>query len=94
MNARQLTARLKGKWHDGKAFGLAACPAHDDASPSLSIGTGDDGRTLVHCLAGCSQERVIAALRGRGGVERAKPCTGSGDDSRPAGRRSKRWRWT
>ena len=65
MNARQLTARLKGKWHDGKAFGLAACPAHDDASPSLSIGTGDDGRTLVHCLAGCSQERVIAALRGR-----------------------------
>lgn len=33
---------------------VARCPAHDDAAPSLSIGTGDDGRVLLHCFAGCT----------------------------------------
>jgi hypothetical protein len=40
----------------------ARCPAHDDADPSLSISTGDDGRTLLYCQAGCSTESVVAAL--------------------------------
>jgi replicative DNA helicase len=40
----------------------ARCPAHEDHSPSLSIGTGDDGRALVHCHAGCSHEAIVAAL--------------------------------
>jgi putative DNA primase/helicase len=44
----------------------ARCPAHDDRSPSLSIRDADDNKVLVHCHAGCDQERVIAALRGRG----------------------------
>jgi putative DNA primase/helicase len=42
------------------------CPAHDDRTPSLSIRDAGDGKVLVHCHAGCDQERVIAALRGRG----------------------------
>ena len=42
------------------------CPAHDDQTPSLSIRDAGDGKVLVHCHAGCDQERVIAALRGRG----------------------------
>jgi len=42
---------------------LARCPAHADDTASLSIGEGDDGKTLVHCHAGCSQERVIEALQ-------------------------------
>jgi hypothetical protein len=41
------------------------CPAHDDRTPSLGI-DHDDGRLLVHCWAGCSQEAVIGALRERG----------------------------
>jgi DNA-binding transcriptional ArsR family regulator len=41
------------------------CPAHDDRNPSLSV-TERDGRTLVHCHAGCPSERVIDALRQRG----------------------------
>jgi rhodanese-related sulfurtransferase len=41
------------------------CPAHDDRTPSLGI-DDDDGRLLVHCWAGCSQEAVIRALRERG----------------------------
>jgi hypothetical protein len=43
----------------------APCPAHDDRMPSLSIRDAG-GKVLVCCHAGCEQERVIAALRGRG----------------------------
>jgi putative DNA primase/helicase len=45
---------------------MACCPAHDDREPSLSICDADDGTILVHCHAGCAQERVIASLRSRG----------------------------
>jgi 5S rRNA maturation endonuclease (ribonuclease M5) len=44
---------------------IAKCPAHDDKNPSLSI-TEKDGQILAHCHAGCSQERVIEALKSRG----------------------------
>jgi putative DNA primase/helicase len=44
----------------------ARCPAHDDRTPSLSIRDADDSKVLVRCHAGCDQERVIMALRGRG----------------------------
>ena len=52
----------------GKGF-IARCPAHDDRMPSLSIADGADGadgKILVHCHAGCTQDEVIAALRTRG----------------------------
>ncbi len=41
---------------------MACCPAHDDQRPSLSIGTGKDGRILLKCLAGCVTESVVAAM--------------------------------
>jgi putative DNA primase/helicase len=41
----------------------ACCPAHEDRTPSLSIGDAPDGKVLVRCHAGCSQEEVIAALK-------------------------------
>jgi putative DNA primase/helicase len=44
----------------------ARCLAHDDRTPSLSIRDADDGKVLVHCHAGCDQERVIATLRACG----------------------------
>lgn len=40
----------------------AKCPAHDDRNPSLSIATGDDGRCLVNCHAGCESKDVVSAL--------------------------------
>ena len=40
----------------------ACCPAHKDKTPSLTIATGDDGRTLLYCQAGCKTEAVCAAL--------------------------------
>jgi hypothetical protein len=65
MSARELTIALGGGWHGGN--GMARCPAHNDRNPSLSIRTGDDGKLLVHCHAGCQQDRVIDALRTLGG---------------------------
>ena len=40
----------------------AKCPAHADHRASLSIGTGDDGRTLLHCHAGCALDTILAAV--------------------------------
>jgi putative DNA primase/helicase len=40
----------------------ARCPAHDDHRPSLSISTGEDGRTLVICRTGCKVDAVCAAV--------------------------------
>jgi putative DNA primase/helicase len=54
---------------------VARCPSHHDQNPSLSIGEGADGRVLIHCHAGCEQDKVIAALRARG-------LWGRGDDKR------------
>ena len=54
---RTLEARPAGtdRWR-------ARCPAHDGQSrTSLSIRTGDDGRVLVHCFAGCTPGDVLAA---------------------------------
>lgn len=44
----------------------ACCPAHDDSEPSLSIREAENGRVLVHCHGGCSQEAVISELRALG----------------------------
>lgn len=40
----------------------ALCPAHDDHTASLCIGTGDDGRTLVTCQRGCSLDDILSAV--------------------------------
>ncbi|RMH23667.1 MAG: DUF3987 domain-containing protein, partial [Planctomycetota bacterium] len=40
----------------------AQCPAHEDRNPSLSIATGDDGRCLINCHAGCATKAIVEAL--------------------------------
>ncbi len=40
----------------------ARCPAHDDQNPSLGVSTGDDGRVLAFCQAGCSLAEIIGAV--------------------------------
>jgi len=40
----------------------ARCPAHDDKNPSLSISTGDDGRVLAYCHAGCDFKSICDGL--------------------------------
>ncbi|MCK8485541.1 hypothetical protein MUY21_16020, partial [Aliiroseovarius sp. S2029] len=58
--AEHITRTLGGTWRGQN--GLAYCPAHEDRSPSLSLGVGVDGRILVHCHAGCSYGAVMDAL--------------------------------
>ena len=64
------TAKALGGRKAGCAW-MACCPAHEDREPSLSITTGEDGRVLVRCHAGCDQHDVIAALRAQGAWETA-----------------------
>lgn len=44
---------------------VACCPAHEDHTPSLSL-RESNGKILVRCHAGCTQEEVLEALRKRG----------------------------
>lgn len=67
--AEALTRALGGVWRGAK--GAARCPAHDDRSPSLSLGTGWGGRLLLNCHAGCSFEEVRAALQAKGHLGRS-----------------------
>jgi hypothetical protein len=64
MNAETIARALGGR-RIGGGWKMR-CPAHDDATPSLSIRDADDGNVLVRCHAGCKQADVIAALRRRG----------------------------
>ncbi len=64
MNAEQIATALGGR-RSGNRW-MAKCPAHDDKNPSLSIRDGDNGIVLVHCFAGCEQNKVLDALRSRG----------------------------
>lgn len=45
---------------------MCKCPAHDDRKPSLHVSEGQNGKPLVKCHAGCTQEAVIAALKQKG----------------------------
>jgi hypothetical protein len=60
MNAASIARALGGRKR-GSAW-TARCPAHDDRDPSLSISISKEGKTLIHCHAGCSQDHVIEAL--------------------------------
>lgn len=59
MNAEALLERFHGVQRSGTGW-AAKCPAHEDRKPSLSIHERD-GKILIHCHAGCSQEAVLAA---------------------------------
>jgi hypothetical protein len=50
---------------DAKQMGagwMARCPAHEDRTPSLSVREAIDGKVLLTCHAGCSLDRIVAAL--------------------------------
>ncbi len=61
MSAAVLLGRLDKVRAAGAGRWIAACPAHDDKSPSLSVRETDDGRVLVHCFAGCGAADVVVA---------------------------------
>ena len=73
--AREIVDSLGGTWRRGR--GMCRCPAHDDRTPSLSVGLGRRA-ILLHCFAGCSNDEVITAL-GRHGVRPCELFDGSGE---------------
>jgi hypothetical protein len=52
---------LDGVRRSGSGW-VASCPAHDDRLPSLKVDEGEDGRALIFCHAGCSNESILDAL--------------------------------
>lgn len=65
LHAAQIVAALGGRWSDSQQSGMARCVAHDERTASLRI-SERNGRTLLHCFAGCEQSAVLKALRERG----------------------------
>ncbi len=61
MTVHDILSRLQGV-KGGHGQWTARCPAHDDRQNSLSVGEGEDGRTLLRCHAGCDLDRITAAL--------------------------------
>ena len=67
IDARHIAKALDPRFRTNADGGFVAkCPAHDDDKPSLKISDGDKGQPVVYCHAGCSQDSVIDALKGRG----------------------------
>lgn len=62
MSAHAIVERLEYCRSSGDREWIARCPAHDDRSPSLSVRDVGDGRTLIHCHAGCGALAVLDAL--------------------------------
>lgn len=58
----KLIERLDNPRQTGTGKWQARCPAHDDKSPSLSVAETRDGRTLIHCHAGCQAIDVVHAV--------------------------------
>ncbi len=57
----EIVAMLTNVERSGDGW-TAHCPAHEDNRNSLSINTGDDGRTLLHCHAGCEFGDMVQAM--------------------------------
>lgn len=57
----QFLSRLQKVVRNGHGW-KALCPAHADTDASLSVSTGDDGRILLKCFAGCSAEDICRAV--------------------------------
>lgn len=61
MNLDEFLKHLKNvSGHAGQY--TAVCPAHDDKHASLSVSSGKDGKIILKCHAGCSTEKVLAAM--------------------------------
>jgi hypothetical protein len=58
---RQLLERLERVETRNGSY-QALCPAHEEREPSLNLSEVEDGRALIKCFAGCTPERITAAL--------------------------------
>jgi len=61
MKITEILSRFQDVKRNGDGW-MAKCPAHVDHNPSLSIKQGNDGRTLLHCFAGCRVKDICDAI--------------------------------
>ena len=54
-------SKLEGVKKSGDGY-LSRCPAHKDGTASLSIKSGDEGRLLLHCHAGCDLNAIVGSM--------------------------------
>lgn len=57
-----LLSRLKKVQKAGPASWMCLCPSHQDRSRSMKVTQAQDGRTLIHCFAGCEPDNILAAV--------------------------------
>lgn len=62
MNVDEIAQKCDSFRASGEGKYMARCPAHEDNSASLSIGTGEGGRVLLKCFAGCDTQAIVGAL--------------------------------
>lgn len=60
--AAKLSKSGKGRSRQNGEGWMAPCPAHDDATPSLSLKNNPDGKLLWFCFGGCESDDVRKAL--------------------------------
>ena len=77
--ARQIVKALGGHW--SRKSGMCCCPAHDDRTPSLSVGVAESA-ILFHCFAGCTSEEVLAGFK-RCGIRPSDLFNGKGGQVAP-----------
>ncbi len=60
MTAYDFVDRLEKVRKSGRGW-MARCPGHEDRNPSLAIKQVDE-KILLNCFAGCSSEKIVAAM--------------------------------
>lgn len=61
MNTQEIVSRFRNVRQESDCSWMCACPAHDDSNASLHI-TDRNGELLMHCFAGCPQDKILAAV--------------------------------
>lgn len=62
MKAEAFLSRCEKVRSTGNGTWIACCPGHEDKNPSMTVRELEDGRTLVHCFAGCDVEKILSAV--------------------------------
>lgn len=78
--ARQIVDALDGHWSGRQ--GMCCCPAHDDRTPSLSVGLTVSA-ILFHCFAGCTSDEVLEGFK-RHGIQPRDLFDGKGGPIAPS----------
>lgn len=61
MSAETFLSHCQKVKRTGPGRWICCCPAHEDKNPSMNVRELPDGKVLVICRAGCSNDAILAA---------------------------------